>query len=63
MTEDAIDAMIERTAREEQEELDRAHGQHILDATAARLRQGSAEDLLLEVLSRAHKAKAEADER
>jgi hypothetical protein len=56
---DATDLMIERTAREEQEELDRAHGQQILDATAARLRQGSVEDPLLEVLSRAHKAKAE----
>lgn len=29
------DAMIERTAREEQDELDRTHGQHILDVAAA----------------------------
>jgi hypothetical protein len=59
MTEDAIDAMIERAAREEQDDLDRAHGQHILDATAARGRQGSGEEPLVEVLNRAHQAKAD----
>jgi hypothetical protein len=55
---DAIDAMIERAAREEQEELERAHGQSILDAVAAKERR---EDPLLEVLSRSYQAKAEAD--
>jgi hypothetical protein len=62
MSEGDIDAMLERMAREEQDDLDRAHGQHILDATAARMRQGSAEDPALEVLRRAHQAKAEADQ-
>jgi hypothetical protein len=57
---DAIDLMIERAAREEQEALDRAQGQHILDAVAdQRERQGSAEHPFLEALSRAHKAKAD----
>jgi hypothetical protein len=56
---DAIDAMIERSAREEQEEHDKAHGQHILDAVAS---QGSGEERFLEVLRRAHQAKAEADQ-
>ena len=55
---DAIDAMIERAAREEQEEIDRAHGQHLLDIAAARMQQGG-EDPALEVLRRAHQAKAE----
>jgi hypothetical protein len=50
------DPMIERTAREEQAELDRSHGQHILDVTAA---QGSGEDPVLELLRQAHQAKAE----
>jgi hypothetical protein len=56
---DAIDAMIERAAREEQEELDRSHGQHLLDIATARMQQGSAEDPALEVLRRAHQAQAE----
>ena len=56
---DAIDAMIERAAREEQEEMDRSHGQHILDVTDySKERQ---EDPLLEAMNRAHQAKAEAD--
>jgi hypothetical protein len=33
---DAIDAMIERMAREEQDDIDRQHGQGILDQLAAR---------------------------
>lgn len=61
MSEDAIDAMIERAAREEQDELDRSHGQHILDITAD-ARERRREDPLLEAIRRAHKAKAEADE-
>ena len=49
--------MIERAAREEQEEIGRAHGQHILEVIDyAKERQ---EDPLLEVLNRAHQAKAE----
>lgn len=59
---DAIDAMIERAAREEQEELDRAHGQQILDIAAARMQQGSGDEPLVEALSRAWRAKAEADQ-
>jgi ribosomal protein S18 acetylase RimI-like enzyme len=39
-------------------DLDRAHGQHILDAITAQegRRRGRAEDLVLEVLRRAHQA-------
>ena len=58
MTEDAIDAMIERVAREEQEEIDKAHGQSILDAVAAKER---GEDPLIQALNKAHQAKAEAE--
>jgi hypothetical protein len=58
VTEDAIDAMIERAAREEQEEIDRSHGEHLLDVAAAGMQQGSAEDPVLEALRRAHQAKA-----
>jgi hypothetical protein len=56
MSEGDIDAMIERVAREEQEELDRSHGQHILDATAARSQHA---DPLTDALRRAYQAKAE----
>jgi len=58
MTEDAIDRMIERAAREEQEALERAHGQHILDMQAD-ARERRREDPLLEAILRAHQAKAE----
>ena len=60
---DAIDAMIERAAREEQEELDRQHGQFLLDVAAARMRHSEAgeEHPALEVLRRAHQEQAEAD--
>ena len=58
---DAIDAMIERMAREEQDDLDRKHGQFLLDVMDARMQQGSGEHPALEVLRRAHEAKAEAD--
>ena len=57
---DAVDAMTERGAREEQEKLDREHGQQILDLAAA---HRTATDPLIETLQRAHQAKAEADER
>jgi hypothetical protein len=54
--EDARDANLERVAREEQEELDRAHGQYLLDiAAAASERRGN--DPLLELLEQAHQAK------
>jgi hypothetical protein len=59
---DGLDAMVERMAREEQDDIERKHGEHILAATKdARQRQGSAGDPLLEVLRQAHQAKAEAD--
>ena len=59
---DAIDAMASRLAREEQDDIDRAAGQFILDAAAdARERQGRAGDALLEALQRAHQAQVEAD--
>ena len=54
---DAIDAMVERMAREEQEDLDRQHGQFILDVMAAKNNQGV--DPLLEAINRAHQAKAQ----
>jgi hypothetical protein len=47
----------ERMAREEQDELDRVHGQHILDVTDyAKERK---QDPLAQVLRQAHQAKAE----
>jgi hypothetical protein len=54
--EDALDAILERVAREEQEELDRAHGQHLLDIEAA-ARERSRKDPLLELLEQAHQPK------
>ena len=56
---DALDAMVERMAREEQDDLDQQHGRFILDAMADRNNQGA--DPLLEAINRAHQAKAEAD--
>ena len=57
---DAIDAMIERAAREEQDDIDRKQGQQILDMLDARNNQGV--DPLFEILNRAHQAMAKADE-
>jgi len=59
MTEDAIDAMIERMAREEQDDINRKQGQFLLDVADARMRQGSEEHPALEVLRRAHQEQAE----
>jgi hypothetical protein len=59
---DALDAMVERMAREEQEGLDRARGQFILDVVAAEDRRKHAGDPLIEAISRAHQAKAGADQ-
>ena len=57
MSEGDVDAMIERMAREEQDDLDRAHGQHILDVTDyAKERE---QDPLVQILRQAHRAKAE----
>ena len=56
---DAIDAMIERASREEQEDINRKQGQQILDLMAAKER---GEDPLLEALNRAHRARAENDQ-
>jgi hypothetical protein len=54
-----VDAMIERMAREEQDDLDRAHGQHILNVTDyAKERE---QDPLVQILRQAHQAKAEDD--
>jgi hypothetical protein len=50
--------MSERIAREEQDDLDRKHGQFLLDIADARMQQGSAEDPALQLLRRAHQAKA-----
>jgi hypothetical protein len=54
--------MSERIAREEQDDLDRQHGQHLLDIADARMQQGSAEDPALELLRRAHQEQAKAAE-
>ncbi len=61
MSEDAqTGAMLERAAREEQEELDRAHGQGILDAATAAIQGGASQDrALLDAIGRATKAKGE----
>ena len=61
MSEDAAGAMIERAAREEQEEIDRSHAQHILEVTDYSRRSQRQEDPVLEALQRAQKPKAEAD--
>jgi len=53
---DALDAILERDAREEQEELDRAHGQFLLDLAAAQTDRRR-NDPLLELLEQAHQPK------
>jgi hypothetical protein len=58
---DAFDAMIDRMAREEQDDIDRKQGQFILDAMDAEDRRKHAGDLFLEAINRAHQAKTEAD--
>lgn len=59
---DAIGAMTERERAEKlQAELDRKHGQFLLDVADARMHQGSEEHPALEVLRRAHQEQAEAD--
>ena len=59
---DAIDRMVERMAREEQDDIDRQAGQRILDIMAdASKRREQGEDPLFETLRQAHQAKAEAD--
>jgi hypothetical protein len=60
---DAIDAMIERAAREEQEELDRQHGQHLLDIAADEDRRKRAGNPLLESIRQAFEAKAQEDDK
>jgi hypothetical protein len=50
--------MSERVTREEQEELDRAHGQHLLDIEAA-ARERHRNDPLLAALYQAHQAQTE----
>ena len=56
---DAIDRMVERMAREEQDDIDRQAGQHLLDIMAdARERREQGEDPLLGALRKAHQAKA-----
>ena len=56
-----VDAMIERMAREEQDDLDRAHGQHILNVTDYARRSQRLEDPLVQILRQARQAKAEDD--
>jgi D-lyxose ketol-isomerase len=47
--------------RKEQDDINRKHGQFLLDIAAARMQQGSEEHPALEVLRRAHQEQAEAD--
>jgi hypothetical protein len=61
MSESDLDARPERTAREEQEDLDRAHGRHILDVTDYARRSQREQDPLVQILRQAHQAKAEDD--
>ena len=51
---DALDAMVERMAREEQDDLDRTHGQFILDVATGKPQQE--EDPLLSALNEAWRA-------
>ena len=54
------DAMTQRAAREEQDDLDRTHGEFILAAVDdAKERQGRGDDPLLEVLRKAHQAEGD----
>ena len=54
---DAIDRYVAKLAREEQEDLDRKHGEQILDILHARNSQGA--EPFLEALNQAHQAKAD----
>jgi hypothetical protein len=54
MNERDLDAMIERVAREEQEDLERAHGQHILAAVEASARAAEKPHPLVEAIARAY---------
>ena len=61
---DAVDAMIERAARQEQDDIDRQSGEFLLAVMDATKEAGSA--ALLEILDRAHQAayeKAEVEAR
>jgi hypothetical protein len=65
MSESDLDASfaIERMAREEQDDLDRKHGETIIAAVdAAKARQEGGEDPLLVVLRQAHEDQAKASE-
>jgi hypothetical protein len=61
MTDDASDRVLQdlRSEAEGEGDLDRKHGQQILDLMAARNSQRV--DPLVEILNRAHQAKVEAD--
>jgi hypothetical protein len=66
MSEDArTDARLERAAREEREEVARAHGQHILDLAGTAATRGRAEQdrALLDALGRASEALAKGEAR
>lgn len=59
--EDALDAMIERMAREEQDDADRQHGQFLLDLAAAQEGRRR-KDPLLELLEKAHQGNLKPDD-
>ena len=57
---DDIDRYLERIAREEEDDINREHGEFILDIMAdARERRERGGDPLFELLGKAHQAKAE----
>ena len=61
MSEDAaIDAMVERMAREEQDDVDRRHGQQILDMAASGNQERDKE--LFEMFNEAWRSEAEAEQ-
>jgi hypothetical protein len=54
--------MIERAAREEQQEIDRAHGEHLLHVTDYSKERQRSSNPLIEILNRAYEAKADEEE-
>jgi hypothetical protein len=55
---DDLEAMIERVAREEQDDADEKHGQHILAAVEASAKAAEKPHPLVEAIARAYRAKA-----
>jgi hypothetical protein len=56
---DDLDAMIERVAREEQDDADRRHGQHILDAVEASAKAAEKPHPIVEAIALAYQERAD----